>query len=94
MEDARRFMRLNPRGRTAWKTLRTACANLRAVIDAGLLAYFEEYLAETETIRRQRPAGFLQAFEGHGGVGRSKGEKRAVHSGQGWHATKGQGAHS
>ena len=61
MEDARRFMRLNPRGRTAWKTLRTACANLRAVIDAGLLAYFEEYLAETETIRRQRPAGFLQA---------------------------------
>ena len=41
MEDARRFMRVNPRDRTAWKTLRTACANLRAVIDAGLHAYFE-----------------------------------------------------
>ena len=47
-ENARRFLRVNPRDRTAWKTLRTACANLRAVIDAGLHAYFEEYLAETE----------------------------------------------
>ena len=26
-EDARRFIRVNPRHRTAWKTLRTACAN-------------------------------------------------------------------
>ena len=43
-------MRINPRDRTAWKTLRTACANLRAVIDAGLHAYFEEYLAETERL--------------------------------------------
>ena len=47
-----------------------------------------------ETTRRQRPAGFVQAFEGHGGVGRSKGEKREVHYGREWHATKGQGAHS
>ena len=38
-EDARRFMRVNPRDRTAWKTLRMACANLRAVIDAGLHAH-------------------------------------------------------
>ena len=37
-EDARRFMRVHPRDRTACKTLRTACANLRAVIDAGLQA--------------------------------------------------------
>ena len=44
-EDARRFMRVNPRDRTAWKTLRTACANLR-----GLHSYFEEYLAETERL--------------------------------------------
>ena len=49
-EDARQFMRVNPGDRTAWKTLRTACANLRAVIDAGLHAYFEEYLAETERL--------------------------------------------
>ena len=48
--NARRFMRVNPGDRTAWKTLRTACANLRAVIDAGLHAYFEEYLAETERL--------------------------------------------
>ena len=38
------------RDKTAWKTLRTACANLRGVIDAGLHAYFEEYLAETERL--------------------------------------------
>ena len=36
------------RDKTAWKTLRTACANLRGVIDAVLHSYFEEYLAETE----------------------------------------------
>ena len=49
-EDARRFMRVDPRDKTAWKTLRTACANLRGVIDAGLRAYFEKYLAETERL--------------------------------------------
>ena len=49
-EGARQFMRVNPRDSTAWKTLRTACAHLRAVIDAGLHAYFEEYLAETERL--------------------------------------------
>ena len=48
-EDARRFMRIK-RDKTAWKTLRTACANLRGVINAGLPAYFEEYLAETERL--------------------------------------------
>ena len=36
--------------KTAWKTLMTACANLRWVMDAGLHAYFEEYLAETERL--------------------------------------------
>ena len=30
------------RDKTTWKTLRTACANLREVIDAGLHAYFDE----------------------------------------------------
>ena len=49
-EDARRFLRVNPRDRTAWKTLRTVCANLRAVIDSGLHLCFEEYLAETERL--------------------------------------------
>ena len=48
-EDARRFRRIK-RDKTAWKMLRTACANLRGVIAAGLHAYFEEYLAETERL--------------------------------------------
>ena len=30
-------MRVNPGNKTAWKTLRTACANLRRVIDAGYM---------------------------------------------------------
>ena len=34
----------------AWTTLRTACANVRGVNDAGLHAYFEEYLAETKRL--------------------------------------------
>ena len=47
--DARRFMRIED-DKTARKTLRTACAKLQGVIDAGLYAYFEEYLAETERL--------------------------------------------
>ena len=43
-------MRANPKDKSAWKMLMTACANLRGVIDAGLHAYFEEYLAETERL--------------------------------------------
>ena len=31
-----------------WKTLKSACANLQKVIGAGLYAYFEAHLAETE----------------------------------------------
>ena len=46
-EDA--FIRIN-RDKTAGKTLMTTCANLRGVIAAGLHAYFEEYLAETERL--------------------------------------------
>ena len=46
-DDARRFMPVK-RDKPPWKTLRTAYANLRAVIDAGLHAYVEEYLVETE----------------------------------------------
>ena len=36
--------------KTAWRTLKTACVNLRRAIDAALHAYFEEYLAETEKL--------------------------------------------
>ena len=66
-------MRVNPSDRTAWKTLRTACANLRAVIDAGLHAYFEEYLTETEgllTDNDQR--GFYKHSKGTVGLGGRK----------------------
>ena len=68
-EDARRSMRIK-RDKTAWKTLRTTCANRRGVIDAGLYAYFEEFLAETERLlvdNDQR--GF---YKPHGWVGRRK----------------------
>ena len=37
--------------KTTWGVPRTACANLGRVIDAGLQAYFEECLAETQTER-------------------------------------------
>ena len=63
-EDARRFMRIK-RDKTAWKTLRTACANLRGVIDAGLHAYFEEYLAETERLLADNDQrGFCKHLKG------------------------------
>ena len=45
--DARQFLRAHPRDRTGSKTLRSACANFLNVIDAGLHAYFEGYLAAT-----------------------------------------------
>ena len=49
-EDARRSMRASPRDTTAWKMLKTACANLRGVIDAELHTYVEEYFPETESL--------------------------------------------
>ena len=33
-DKARRRLRINPREKTAWKTLKTMCAHLRKVIDA------------------------------------------------------------
>ena len=62
-------MRVNPSDRTAWKTLRTACANLRAVIDAGLHAYFEQYLAKTERLLADNDQrGFYKHLEGTVGL--------------------------
>ena len=72
-EDARRLMRVNPSDRTAWKTLRTACANLRAVIEAGLHAYFEEYPAETERLLADNnERGFYKHLKGTVGLGGRK----------------------
>ena len=48
-EDARRVMRIQ-KDKAAWRTLRTACANLGTAIDAAFHVYFEEYLAETERL--------------------------------------------
>ena len=57
------------RDKTTWKTLRTACANLRGVIDAGLLVYFEEYLAETEIILADNDQqGFYKHLKGAVGL--------------------------
>ena len=72
-EDARRFVRVNPRDRTAWKTLRTAYANLRGVIDAGLHAYFETNLAETRRLRADNDQrGFYKHLKGTMGLGGHK----------------------
>ena len=49
-EDARQSLARTSMESVAWKTLRTACANLEEVISAGVHAYFEEYLAETERL--------------------------------------------
>ena len=55
---------------TAWKTLRTACANLRAVVDAGLNAYFEEYFVETERLLADNDQrGFYEHLKGTVGLG-------------------------
>ena len=67
-DDARRSMRIQ-KDKTAWKTLRTACANLRGVIDAGLHAYFEEYLAETERLLAANDQrGFYKHLKGTVGL--------------------------
>ena len=66
-------MGVNPRDRTAWKMLRTACANLRAVIDAGLHAYFEEHPAETERLLAENDQrGFYKHLKGTVGLGGRK----------------------
>ena len=65
--------RVNPRGRTACKTLRTACANLRAVIYAGLHADFGEYFAETERLLADKDQrGFYKHLKGTVGLGGRK----------------------
>lgn len=40
----------NQEGQTVWNKRRTACANMRGVIDAGLHVYVDEYIPETELI--------------------------------------------
>ena len=66
-------MRVNPRHRTASKTLRTACVNLRGVIDAGLRAYFEEYLAETKILLAENDLrGFYMHVKSTVGLGGRK----------------------
>ena len=50
-----------------------ACANLRAVIDAGLHAYFEDFLAETErTLADNDQRGFYKHLKGTVGLGGRK----------------------
>ena len=57
------------RDKTAWKTLRTACANLRGEIDAGLHAYFEEHLAKTERLLADNDQrGFYKHLKGTVGL--------------------------
>ena len=94
-EDARRFMCIE-RDKPAWKTLRTACANLRGVIDAGLHAYFEGYLGETERLLADNDQrGFYKHLKGTVRLdGQKARSEKSVHHGRGWYAAKRQGAHS
>ena len=72
-EGARRFMRVNHRDQAAWKMLKTACTNLRGVIDAGLHAYFETNLAETRRLRADNDQrGFYKHLKGTMGLGGHK----------------------
>ena len=69
-EDARRFMLPNPRDKTAWDALRTVCANLRGVVDAGLHAYFQKYLAETDRLLTDNDQrGFYKHLKSTVGLG-------------------------
>lgn len=68
-EDARQHLRAHPRDSTAWKTLRTACANLREVVAVGVHAYFEEYLSETERLLADSDQrGFYKHLKGTVGL--------------------------
>ena len=56
------------RDKTAWKTIRTACAN-----PSGLHAYFEEYIAETERLFADNDhRRFNKHLEGTVGLGGRK----------------------
>ena len=54
-------MRAHPRDRITWKTLKTACANLQAVA-AGIHAYVQEYLVETEQTLANNDQGGLYGY--------------------------------
>ena len=63
----------NPRDKTAWDALRTVCANLRGVVDAGLHAYFQKYLAETDRLLTDNDQrGFYKHLKGTVGLGGHK----------------------
>ena len=54
---------------TVWKTLPTACANLRVVIDARVHAYLEEYLADTgRLLADNHQRGFYKHLDGAVGM--------------------------
>lgn len=58
-------MRVNPSDETTWKAPRTACVKLRDVIDEGLYAYVNEYLAETERLLNENDQwGFGKHLKG------------------------------
>lgn len=73
------------RDETAWKALRTVCANVRGVIDAALRAHSEEFIAETERfVTDSDQRGFYKHLRGTVGL-----DGREVRN-----ATEGQCAHS
>ena len=56
-----------------WKALRAACKEVRAAIDKGIEVYFEEYVAELETLLRHRDMrGFCEHLKMAAGLGGRK----------------------
>ena len=71
-EDARRFLRVNPRGETAWKTTKTVCANLRGVIGARLHTLKSTLLKRRDLFADNDQRGFCKHLEGTVGLGGRK----------------------
>ena len=69
----------NPRDKTAWDALRTVCANLRGVVDAGLHAYFQKYLAETDRLLTDNDQrGFYKHLKSTVGLGGRKARSEQI----------------
>lgn len=67
-EEARQLGRADLTNRAKWRAHKTACAQLREVIDTGGYAHFEQYVAELE---RKLESGDQRGFHQHlkGAVG-------------------------
>ena len=70
-EDARQFLLAHPSDRTAWKTLRSACANLQEVIAEDCICSKSTSPKPNDSLaNNDQTEGISQAPEKYGGIGR------------------------